>query len=57
MEKSPEDETDKRVDVKVLLMGILALSKESIEAFRRAGRGDRACDLRQSCCNLQRLNV
>lgn len=42
MERSPEEETAKSVEVKVLLIGILALSKESMEALSRAGRGERA---------------
>ena len=52
IDKSPEDETARRVDVKVLLMGILALSRESIEAVRRAGRGERAYGFGQSWSNL-----
>lgn len=43
IERSPEGETAKRVEVSVVAKGILPLMKARREALRRAGRGDRAC--------------
>lgn len=43
MEMSPEGWMARRVEVKVLVMGMLALRKASMAALRRDGRGERAC--------------
>jgi hypothetical protein len=39
----PEGEMARRVEVNVLVKGILALMKARMEALRRDGRGERAC--------------
>lgn len=43
MEMSPQGWMARRVEVKVLVMGMLALRKASMAALRRDGRGERAC--------------
>jgi hypothetical protein len=48
MEMEPEGWMARRVEVKVLVMGMLALRKASMAALRRDGRGERACDRRVS---------
>lgn len=42
-EMAPVDWTARRVEVKVLVRGMLALRKARMAALRRAGRGERAC--------------
>lgn len=44
-EMAPEGWIARRVEMKVLVRGILALRKARIAALRRAGRGERACGL------------
>ena len=41
-EMAPEGWMARRVEVNVLVMGMLALRKASMAALRRAGRGERA---------------
>jgi hypothetical protein len=49
-EMEPEGEMQRIVEVNVLVRGIEALMKARMEAFRRAGRGERACVLLVSVC-------
>ena len=44
-EMEPEGWRAMRVEVNVLVRGILALRKARMEALRRDGRGERACEI------------